>query len=232
MDSTLNVPAPERHDGPKPQRPHPVVVAAAVSLTVFSLLGIGAITGLVPTAHSEKAGDSPALSRALPEGDTTPTAEGAGSGPSPSAERSDIRAAVAASARGAAEPREAARPAAPTHSVPPGVCARCGVVQAVREVQREGKASGLGAVAGGVAGAVVGNQFGRGNGNAAMTLLGAAGGAFAGNSIEKNMHKETSYRITVRMDDGSYRTIAQNYVPAVQSGDRVKVTNGSVAAIP
>lgn len=226
MDSTLNVPAPERHDGPKPQRPHPVVVAAAVSLTVFSLLGIGAITGLVPTAHSEKAGDSPALSRALPDREAAPGSEGEAPVPGASADRSDIRAAVAASSR------EAARPAAPTHSAPPATCARCGVVQAVREVQREGKASGLGAVAGGVAGAVVGNQFGRGNGNAAMTLLGAAGGAFAGNSIEKNMHKETSYRITVRMDDGSYRTIAQNYVPAVQSGDRVKVTNGSVAAIP
>ncbi|QWT45626.1 outer membrane lipoprotein [Azospira inquinata] len=232
MDSTLNVPAPERHDGPKPQRPHPVVVAAAVSLTVFSLLGIGAITGLVPTAHSEKAGDSPALSRALPDREAAPGSEEDAPVPSASADRSDIRAAVAASSRGTAAPREEARPAAPAHSSPPATCARCGVVQAVREVQREGKASGLGAVAGGVAGAVVGNQFGRGNGNAAMTLLGAAGGAFAGNSIEKNMHKETSYRITVRMDDGSYRTIAQNYVPAVQSGDRVKVTNGSVAAIP
>jgi uncharacterized protein YcfJ len=35
-------------------------------------------------------------------------------------------------------------------------------------------------------GGLVGNQFGHGNGRSAMTLAGAAGGAYAGHAIEKN----------------------------------------------
>ena len=36
----------------------------------------------------------------------------------------------------------------------------------------------------------------------------------------------------VRMDDGAYRTISQSHVPAVAAGDKVKVVNGTVSAIP
>jgi outer membrane lipoprotein SlyB len=46
------------------------------------------------------------------------------------------------------------------------------------------------------------------------------------------MHRQSVYRITVRMDDGSFRTISQSHVPSVADGDKVKVVNGSVSAIP
>ena len=36
------------------RKTHPMVLIAAVALTVFSLLGSAAITGLIPLAHSEK----------------------------------------------------------------------------------------------------------------------------------------------------------------------------------
>lgn len=107
------------------------------------------------------------------------------------------------------------------------VCPHCGVVESVRAIQVKGQASGLGAVAGGVTGAIVGNQFGAGNGRTAMTIAGAAGGAYAGNEIEKNVKKSTVYRIAVRMDDGSVRSISLQTAPGYAVGDRVRIVNGS-----
>lgn len=112
----------------------------------------------------------------------------------------------------------------------PNACASCGTVESIRTVALKGDATGLGAVAGGVTGAVVGNQMGRGNGNTAMTILGAAGGAFAGNEIEKNVKKRYAYRVTLRMDDGSFRTVSQSSPPAVAVGEHVRIVNGVVVA--
>ncbi|HYW56605.1 MAG TPA: glycine zipper 2TM domain-containing protein [Polaromonas sp.] len=98
----------------------------------------------------------------------------------------------------------------------PIVCVDCGTVEAVTPVQRQGEVNGvnvggttvgLGTVAGGVVGGLLGNQVGGGNGKTAMTVLGAAGGAFAGNQIEKNMKKVTVYQVRVRMNDGSTRNV-------------------------
>ena len=59
-----------------------------------------------------------------------------------------------------------------------------------------------------------------------MTLIGAGGGAYAGNEIEKNTNKSSSYRIKVRMNDGSLRTLYQREQPSVAEGDRVKIIDG------
>lgn len=109
-------------------------------------------------------------------------------------------------------------------------CANCGVIESVRAVQVPGQGSGLGAVAGGVTGAVVGSQFGRGNGRTALGVLGAVGGAYAGNSIEQNVRSRSSYRVTVRMDDGTQRTISQGHAPTFATGAKVRVINGQLAA--
>lgn len=108
------------------------------------------------------------------------------------------------------------------HATPPAtvaranVCADCGTVEAVTAVQRQGQVNGvpvgnttigLGTVAGGVLGGLLGHQVGNGNGKTAATVLGAAGGAFAGNAIEKNMKKVTVYDVRVRMNDGSTRNL-------------------------
>jgi outer membrane lipoprotein SlyB len=108
------------------------------------------------------------------------------------------------------------------------VCTRCGMVESVQAVTVKGKGTGVGAVAGGAVGAVVGNQFGHGNGRAAMTVLGAIGGGLAGNEIEKRSKAETYYDVRVRMDDGTVRTIRQKSAPA--TGSRVTVDNGVVRA--
>ncbi|MBI5783512.1 MAG: glycine zipper 2TM domain-containing protein [Gammaproteobacteria bacterium] len=107
-------------------------------------------------------------------------------------------------------------------------CPNCGVVESVKLVEVKGGGSGAGAVAGGLVGAVVGNQVGAGRGKTLATVAGAAGGAYAGNEIEKSMKKTAHYQITIRMNDGSVRTVTQQSDPGVHAGDGVKVANGSV----
>ena len=181
------------------RKTHPLMLGAAASVMVVSLLGAAAITGILPSARSDKA-EMPAQKT-----DKTET---------------PAHAAAPESAR-----HDARRVATRDNS-----CASCGTVEAIRTVEVKGTGTGLGLVAGGVTGAVVGNQIGRGNGNTGMTLLGAAGGAFAGNEIEKNVKKRFSYRVTVRMDDGSFRTVSQFAAPGVAVGERVRVVDGAVVA--
>ncbi|MDO9360469.1 MAG: glycine zipper 2TM domain-containing protein [Polaromonas sp.] len=125
---------------------------------------------------------------------------------------------------------------APVAQVPrPVVCADCGTVEAVTPVQRQGQVNGvavgnttvgLGTVAGGVIGGLLGNQVGGGNGKTAMTVLGAAGGAFAGNKIEQNMKKVTVYQVRVRMNDGSTRNVEVS--SSVPVGSRVIVEGNNL----
>lgn len=112
----------------------------------------------------------------------------------------------------------------------PVACADCGTVEAVTPVQRQGDVNGvavgdttigLGTVAGGVVGGLLGNQVGGGSGKTAMTVLGVAGGAFAGNQIEKNMKKVTVYQVRVRMNDGTTRNVEVS--SSIPVGSRVIV---------
>lgn len=185
---------------------YPLLIVAALSVTVFSMVGIAMMTGALPSAHSE-------------------VVDSATRAQHPDATR-------AARDFGRAEERNATRV---TDSSSPArrekvaaACASCGVVESIRVVERQGNGSGVGAVAGGLTGAVVGNQFGHGNGRAAMTVLGGLGGAWAGNTIEKNVNKTSAYQIKVRMDDGSLRVLSQKEQPAVVVGEKVRVENGSL----
>src|SRR5881628_4207677 len=100
-----------------------------------------------------------------------------------------------------------ARPADPGHTtVPPSSCALCGTVESIRTLEVRDEAGGPGAAAGGPGAAGAGEHTIGGSG-APVTLLGA-GGAIAGGEIEKNVKKRYAYRVTVRMDDGSFRTIS------------------------
>jgi hypothetical protein len=44
--------------------------------------------------------------------------------------------------------------------------------------------------------------------------------------------KRTAYRVTVRMEDGSFRTISQRAPPSVAVGERVRISDGGVVAAP
>lgn len=68
------------------------------------------------------------------------------------------------------------------------------ITETVTEVQPQAQESDSGnvggALIGGVLGGLAGHQVGKGKGNTAMTILGAAGGAYAGAKIQGNMAKE------------------------------------------
>ena len=188
---------------PVRHRIHPLTAAAAVAVILLCGVGIASMTGLLPNAFSHASSSA--------QGDDTAPATNMHVPPPP------------AQANLADKALPPARPVIAS-------CTSCGTVESVRTVEVKGQGTGLGAVAGGVTGAVVGHQIGNGNGNVAMTILGAAGGAFAGNEIEKNVKKHYSYRVTVRMDDGTYRTISQANPPSVAVGEKVRVANGTVVA--
>ncbi len=105
-------------------------------------------------------------------------------------------------------------------------CDNCGKVIDIQTDKVQGKGSGGGAVAGGIVGGALGHQFGGGSGKTAMTILGAAGGAYAGNEIEKNAKSKIVYRITVRMEYGQTEHYNMGHKPGFRVGDRVRVVEG------
>jgi len=129
-----------------------------------------------------------------------------------------------------------ATPAAPARQAPAAVagapaCASCGVVESIRPVEVKGETSGVGAVAGGVAGGLLGNQFGHGGTRTLLTIGGAAGGAYAGNAVEKNMKTHTVWRVSVRLDDGSVRTLSQGAQPPFSIGERVRINGAGIERV-
>ena len=86
---------------------------------------------------------------------------------------------------------------------------------------------GAGTIAGAVVGGVLGNQVGSGDGKTAATVLGAAGGAYAGHQLEKRNQQTTDgYKITVRMRDNTYQTVIQVNSANLREGDQVLIENG------
>ena len=115
------------------------------------------------------------------------------------------------------------------------VCAQCGTVESATTVVRAGPTSGVGVVAGGVLGAVLGNQVGGGSGKTAATILGAVGGGWAGNEVEKRVKKETVYEVRVRMEDDSTRTFELSTPVATGAkvtveGKSLRLADGSLAS--
>ena len=106
------------------------------------------------------------------------------------------------------------------------ICSDCGQVLSVRFVEEKGKGSGLGAVIGGVAGGVLGHQIGSGTGRTVATVAGAAGGAYVGNTVEKNKNAKTYWLVTIKMDNGNTRSFHYTNQPAVHEGERVKLVDG------
>lgn len=115
----------------------------------------------------------------------------------------------------------------PTQSL----CRDCGTIESVREIAQEGQGSGLGAIAGGVLGGLLGNQIGGGSGRKVATVAGVVGGAYAGHTVEKKTRSTQQYEITVRLDDGSLRTINETEKPAWHTGDRVRVSNDRISGL-
>lgn len=230
----MNTPAPTP-DGAKP-RLHPLVASAAVAVTVFSLAGIAAIAGWLPTGKATQA--ETAAVAAAPAVPPAPTAEQKNvvAPKTVELEQGTPKPVVKAPPKPAPKPAAKPAPVEITQTNPPAppppaaapVCSSCGVVDSIREITQPGEGTGLGAVAGGVVGAIIGNQIGGGTGKKLATVAGAAGGAYAGHQIEKSQRKTTRYEVIVRMDDGSSRSVMMDMVPGWRVGERVRIENGTL----
>ncbi|RPI47070.1 MAG: glycine zipper 2TM domain-containing protein [Betaproteobacteria bacterium] len=106
-----------------------------------------------------------------------------------------------------------------------------GTVESVAQVD-PANVGVLGTIGGAVIGGLLGHQIGSGRGQTAATIAGAAGGAYAGNEIERRSRAGGNvYKIYVRMDDGSVQAVVQETQPVVRTGDRVRIYNGAVTPI-
>ncbi|KKB62497.1 hypothetical protein WM40_16945 [Robbsia andropogonis] len=197
-------------------RIHPLVATAAGAVIVACGVGVAAMTGVLPRAGGQTAANAvpPTPATAQYAQNTAPTGQ------------------VLPQATAPAAPPPVQRVAenTPPPSPAPAICHSCGTVTSINAYKVEGHGTGLGAVGGAVAGGLVGSAFGGGHGRIATTLLGAAGGGYAGNAIERNVRSTTNYRVTVRMQDGSYRTFRYASSPPVSEGQRVHVENGVLRA--
>jgi len=119
-------------------------------------------------------------------------------------------------------------PVESTSSAAAPACANCGTISSIREVEKKGEGTGLGAIGGAVVGGVIGNQFGGGSGKKILTVAGAAGGAYAGQQVEKSARSTKVWNVTVRMDDGADLTISLDSAPALAVGDRVRVEGQNI----
>jgi len=104
---------------------------------------------------------------------------------------------------------------------------RLGTVEAVRHVtiQNE-RTSGAGTLAGGALGGVAGSTIGGGSGRVLAAIGGGLLGAMAGDAVEHQMGKSAGLEITVRLDNGETRVIAQEADVPLSVGQRVRVISG------
>lgn len=223
----------------KPNRIHPLVATAAVAVTVLSITGVAAITGLLPASHSESGPGSASVAHMFAP---VPAATGEAAANFTTPMEPKVQLAAEETAKPAPQPakktasseRQGTRPASSGYrqqttqvAQARATCAACGRVEAVTPVQEQGQASGVGIVAGAVLGGVLGNQVGGGNGRKLATVAGAVGGGYAGNEVEKRARATSSYQVRVRMEDGTSRSFRQT-TDNWRVGDRVRIVNGEL----
>ena len=149
-------------------RIHPLVAVAAVSVSLFSLLGIAAITGLLPSSqgtNTNASSNTPPPTQAMADDwDANNTLQ---KNLQPKHARHAQTAANTASNEGSAQRSTAnSAPVQTSHKPVP---------------QNSPVGIGVGAVIGGV----LGNQVGSGDGKTLATILGAVGGGYVGNEVAK-----------------------------------------------
>lgn len=229
---------------------HPLFWVAGISVTLLSLAGIASLTGLLPVKTAPTP-ERPAIVAAGPAAEPVATpvvpATSVAATPAPVVAVAKTSPAIhQAPAKKKVEREIPASPAAlpppagsgvPPDYVPspatasaPAPCLDCGVVSNVRQVTNEGKPTGAGAVIGGLAGAALGSNIGSGNTRTVASIAGAVGGGLLGNSIEKSQRQTTGYEVTLRMEDGSTRTISSEAMPSWRIGDKVKLVGGAIVS--
>jgi len=109
--------------------------------------------------------------------------------------------------------------------------ARVGTVISITQDTVQNVNSAVGGIGGALIGGGIGSLFGGGSGQTVATVIGAAGGAYAGSQAAQRSQTFV-WRIGVRYDDGTVATVQQTTAPALRIGDRVRVTNSGIELLP
>jgi outer membrane lipoprotein SlyB len=102
------------------------------------------------------------------------------------------------------------------------------VIASVEQRRVKGDASAVGTLGGAAAGGFAGNQFGHGSGKTLMTIAGVVAGGLAGREVEKQVKAKEVYDVSVRMDDGSQRSLTVEALNGLAIGSRVRVNGNSL----
>jgi len=102
---------------------------------------------------------------------------------------------------------------------------RSGVIEHIENVQIESNHhQGVGAVAGGLAGLGLGSLIGGGTGRDVAMVLGAVGGAVAGNEVQKKYDApKPGQKIIVRTSSGVLVAVTQPTDPVLRTGQSVYI---------
>ena len=118
----------------------------------------------------------------------------------------------------------------PTYQVVQTPAARVGTVESVQEIVEPTQPSGAGLVLGALAGGGLGSLIGSGSGRTVATVVGAVGGGYVGNQVEKS-RTNVVYQIGVKYDDGTWATVRQATPTGLRVGDRVRVTDSGIELV-
>lgn len=111
---------------------------------------------------------------------------------------------------------------------------RSGVIQQITDVQiQSNHHSGIGAVVGGLSGLGLGSLIGNGSGRDVAMVLGAVGGALAGNEVQKKYDApKPGQQIIVRTRGGVLVSVIQPAAPGLWIGQNVYIEgNGENARV-
>jgi len=192
---------------------YPLMVIAAVSVILLSMVSIATMTGHIPSVVLQKF--DWAQRGAVPSSDAD--------APAPRTMHAAVQNDDALPATERKVPIAVKRIAitAPQSAL----CSNCGIVQSIIAEEVTGKGMGAGAVTRGV----VDQQLGGGP-RRAVASAGAPGGSYAGNETEKTIKTSMRYVIRVRMEDGTTRVISETVAPALSAGQRVRIDDGLLGA--
>lgn len=164
-----------------PVRIHPLIAGAAASVMLVSLVGVAAMTGLLPDSRSE---NQVAQAQPIIEKTVAAAPEEAKPAPKRVVQKAPAKPAYVQEARAPRYVQTAAydRPQ-PTYQQP--VYQQPVQQPTYQQPQASPQLSPVGIAAGAVLGGVLGNQVGGGNGKKLATIAGVIGGGYLGNEVAK-----------------------------------------------
>ena len=128
--------------------------------------------------------------------------------------------------RGSANRSEEPSPRVESQGTVPAACALCGTIESVRVIEIYEEPTAAGGAIEPRSGEAAGGGPGGAIASGAASVLDTLSNTVRGNEAEKNVRKRHVYRVTLRMDDGSFRAISLPGPPTFSVGDKVRVVEG------